>query len=36
MPKGKSVIDMELGDFFDPFEFTVTPELNQRYCIADA
>jgi len=35
MPKGKSVIDMEPGDFFDPFEFTVTPELNQQYCFAE-
>ena len=35
MPKGKSVIDMEPGDFFDQFEFTVTPELNQQYCFAE-
>jgi hypothetical protein len=35
MPKGKSVIDMEPGDFFDPFEFTCTPELNQQYCFAE-
>lgn len=35
MPKGKSVIEMEPGDFFDPFEFTVTPELNQQYCFAE-
>jgi hypothetical protein len=35
MPKGKSVIEMEPGDFFDPFEFVVTPALNQQYCFAE-
>jgi hypothetical protein len=32
----QNVIDMEPGDFFDPFDFTVTPELNQQYCFAEA
>ncbi|HAA93994.1 MAG: hypothetical protein CMM48_17720 [Rhodospirillaceae bacterium] len=35
MARADNVIDMEPGDFFDPFEFTVTPELNQQYCFAE-
>ncbi|MDA0654834.1 MAG: hypothetical protein O2912_00285 [Proteobacteria bacterium] len=35
MAKAQNVIDMEPGDFFDPFEFVVTPALNQQYCFAE-
>lgn len=35
MSKPRTVLDFEEGDFYQPVEFTVTPEFNEQYCFGE-